>query len=55
MYQYFNDGDDITQKGTRRTQNRARKLKKGEVERREGVRSYYSAERRNTLCRRRNV
>ena len=41
--------DDITSKGSRRTQNRARKWKMEEVRRREGVRSYYSAARRNTF------
>ena len=49
---HLSNWNDITPDGSRRTQNRARK---GEVERREGVRSYYSAERRNTLCRRSNV
>ena len=49
MYPSFNDGDDNTQKGIRRTQNRARKWKMEEVRRREGVRSYYSAARRNTF------
>ena len=37
MYPSFNDGDDITQKGARRTQNRARKWKMEGVGRREGV------------------